>query len=162
MRGNLTRRGKSSWRLKYDVGTDPSSGKRRTRYVTVRGKRQDAERELARLLNEVHNGTLIELSKATIAEHMLSWLEGAHGLSLKTAERYRQLAEQQIIPHLGAIQLQKLKPSKVQDWHGTIMRGGGNGVAHCQHAPSATLTASCIGPFRGLSRTKLFLAMSPA
>jgi integrase len=125
MRGNITRRGKSSWRLKFDVCTNPASGQRQTRYVTVRGKRQDAERELARLLNEAHNGTLIEPSKVTVAEYLRTWLNSAHGLSPKTAERYRQLAEQQIIPHLGAVQLQKLKPSQVQDWHSVIMRGGG-------------------------------------
>jgi integrase len=125
MRGNITRRGKSSWRLKFDVGTDTVSGKRRTRYVTVRGKRQDAERELARLLNEAHDGTLIEPSKVTVAEYMRAWLSGAHGLSPKTAERYRQLAEHQIIPHLGPVQLQKLKPAQLQDWHGIIIREGG-------------------------------------
>ena len=125
MRGNITRRGKSSWRLKFDDGTDPVSGERRTRYVTVRGKRQDAERELARLLNDAHNGTLIEPSKITVAECIRSWLNGAHGLSLKTVERYRQLAEQQIIPHLGRVQLQKLRPPQVQEWHGTIIREGG-------------------------------------
>lgn len=69
---------------------------------------------------------MIEPCKTTLAEYIRSWLSGdAHGLSPKTAERYRQLAEQQIIPHLGAIQLQKLKPSQVQDWHGVIMRRGG-------------------------------------
>jgi integrase len=125
MRGNITRRGKSSWRLKFDVGTDSVSGKRQTRYATVRGKRQDAERELARLLNEAHNGTLIEPSKVTVAECIRTWLHDGQGLSPKTAERYRQLAEQQIIPHLGAIQLQKLKPSQVQDWHGIVRREGG-------------------------------------
>ena len=125
MRGNITRRGKSSWRVKFDVGTDPVSGERRTRYVTIRGKRQDAERELARFLNEAHNGTLIEPSKVTVAEYLRTWLNNAHELSPKTAERYRRLAEQQIIPHLGAVQLQKLKPSQVQDWHGLIMKAGG-------------------------------------
>jgi integrase len=111
--------------VKFDLDPDPVTGKRRTRYVTVRGKRQDAERELTRLLNEAHNGTLLEPSKVTVAECILSWLDGPHGLSPKTAERYRQLAEQQIIPHLGPIQLQKLKPSQLQDWHCTITRGGG-------------------------------------
>ena len=106
-----------------------------TRYVTVRGKRQDAERELARLLNEAHNGTLIEPSKVTVAEYIRAWLNSAHGLSPKTAERYRQLAEQQIIPHLGAVRLQKLKPSHVQDWHSIIMREGGKDGAHYQPAP---------------------------
>jgi hypothetical protein len=34
---------------------------------------------------------------------MRAWLDVAQGLSLKTAERFRQLAEMQIIPHIGAI-----------------------------------------------------------
>jgi hypothetical protein len=33
-------------------------------------------------------------------------------LAPKTLERYRQLAERQIIRHLGAIALQKLRPRK--------------------------------------------------
>jgi integrase len=49
MRGNITRRGKASWRIKFDLDNDPVTGERRTRVVTVRGKRQDAERELTRL-----------------------------------------------------------------------------------------------------------------
>jgi integrase len=35
MRGNITRRGKASWQLKFDVASD--SGKRQQRYATVRG-----------------------------------------------------------------------------------------------------------------------------
>jgi integrase len=125
MRGNITRRGKSSWRLKFDLGPDPFTAKRQTRYVTIPGKRQDAQRELARLLDEAHKGTLIEPSKLTVAEYIRGWLDGAHGLSPKTVERYRQLAEQQIIPHLGAVALQKLRPIQVQQWHGTLRRAGG-------------------------------------
>jgi integrase len=78
-------------------------------------------------LNEAHNGTFVEPSKITVAEYIRTWLHDALGLSPKTAERYRQLAEQQIIPYLGAVQLQKLKPSQVQDWHGVILRQGGKG-----------------------------------
>jgi hypothetical protein len=125
MRGNITRRGTSSWRLKFDVGTDPATGKRLTRFVTVRGKRQDAERELVRLVNAAHDGTLVEPSKVTVAEYIRAWLSGAHGLSGKTAERYNQLAEQQIIPHLGTVGLQKLKPAHVAEWHGRLLRAGG-------------------------------------
>ena len=29
MRGNITRRGKSSWRLKFDIDNDPMTGERR-------------------------------------------------------------------------------------------------------------------------------------
>lgn len=125
MRGNITRRGKSSWRLKFDMGRDPVTGKRKTRYVTVRGKRQDAERELTKRLNAVHDGTDVEPSKLTVREYVADWLGNETGLSPKTLERYKQLAEQQVYPHLGNRVMQKLKPSEVQVWHGVLAKSGG-------------------------------------
>jgi hypothetical protein len=85
--------------LRSNGGTQ---GKRISRYVTVKGKRQDAQRELTRLLGAADAGTLPEPSKATVAEHLHAWLDGnTHGLAPKTLERYRELADQQIIPRLG-------------------------------------------------------------
>jgi integrase len=124
-RGNITPRGRGSWRLKFDAGVD-ASGKRQTRYVTVKGKRQDAQRELTRLLAALDEGTLPEPSKTTVAEHLREWLEGpTHSLAPKTLERYRQLAAQQIVPHLGGIILQKLRPATVEKWHVTLLTSGG-------------------------------------
>ena len=51
MRGNVTQRGRKSWRIKLDVPSE--GGVRTTKYVTVRGKRRDAERELARLIGAI-------------------------------------------------------------------------------------------------------------
>src|SRR5262249_16706716 len=116
MRGNITRRGKTSWRLKFDLGRDPATGKRQTRLITIRGKRQDAERELARLVSAVHEGGFVEPAKVTVADSLRQWLDGAESLSPKTRERYRQLAEQQIIPHLGAVLMQKLRPAQLTQW----------------------------------------------
>src|SRR5262245_24004205 len=137
-RGNITRRGKQSWRLKFDIGCDPATGQRQTRLVTVRGTRRDAERELARLLSTVHEGTFVEPSKLTVADYLRQWLDGLD-VAGSTGERYRVLAEQQVIPHLGAVPLQKLRPAQVQAWHQTLLqRGGKDGgplatrtVAHC-------------------------------
>ena len=129
MRGSITRRGKSSWRIKFDLETN-GNGERETRYVTVRGKRQDAERELAKLVGTMHSGTFVEASKTTVAEYLHAWLGGAHGLAGKTAERYRELAEQQIIPHLGSTPIQKLRPAQITEWHSKLlMEGGKNGAA---------------------------------
>jgi integrase len=122
-RGNITRRGRDSWRIKFDV--DASGGRRQTRYGTVRGTRRDAERELARLIAAAHDGTLVEPARITIAEYLRAWLDSPHGLAGKTVERYRQLAEQQIILHLGTIALQKLKPAHVADWHARLLTSGG-------------------------------------
>jgi integrase len=43
----------------------------------------------------------------------------------KTRERYGQLVEQQIIPHLGAMLLQRLRPTTVKAWHATLLATGG-------------------------------------
>jgi len=126
--GNITRRGKGSWRLKFEAGErDPATGKRRTRFVTVRGTKKAAQAEMIRLLAEIDNGTGVDPSKITVAEYVRTWMDGATHLAPKTAERYRELAEHQIIPHLGAIVLQKLRPSQIADWHATLLRSGGRG-----------------------------------
>jgi integrase len=128
MRGNITRRGKTSWRLKYEGGErDPVTGEHTTRYVTVRGTKKEAQIELTRLLDEIRTGTSIEPSKLTLAEYLRGWLDADRDLSPKTIERYRQLAEQQLIPHLGSTMLQKLRPAQVHDWHTTLLRTGGMG-----------------------------------
>jgi integrase len=124
--GNITRRGKHSWRLKFEAGErDLTTGKRCTRFFTVRGSKKDAQRELIRLLAEVENGTAVDPSKLTVGEYLRQWLDATNDLSPKTLERYRQLAECQIIPHLGATVLQKLRPAQIHDWHATLLKSGG-------------------------------------
>jgi integrase len=122
-RGNITKRGKQSWQLKYE-GPRRADGKRQIRYATVRGSYQDAQKELTRLLSEQDAGTLPDPTGATVAEYLRTWLAGAHSQSPKTLERYGQLAERQIIPHLGAHKLQRLAPEHVQLWHGTLLKEG--------------------------------------
>ena len=122
MRGNITKRGKNSWQLKFDV---PSvNGKHQQRYATVRGTYKDAQKELTRLLGAADEGALPDPSTSTLAEYLRAWLDTLHGLSPKTLERYRELGDRQIIPHLGATKLQKLAPEQVQQWHSTLIADG--------------------------------------
>ena len=126
MPGSIIRRGKTSWRLKFEAGErDPLTGKRRTRYVTFRGTKKDAKAELIRRLAEIANGTAVNPSKATVAEYVRGWLDSATHLAPKTHERYRELVECQIIPHLGHFALQKLRPAQIADWHAVLLRSGG-------------------------------------
>ena len=114
MRGNITRRGKTSWRLKFDL--DAVDGKRRIHTVTVRGTRKDAEAELARLLNDTHRGTFADPSKMTVADFLQSWVAGRTDLTPGSIERYRDIIERQTIPVIGTIELQKLKPIHIRNW----------------------------------------------
>jgi integrase len=126
--GNITRRGKHSWRIKYEGGErNPATGRRQTRYVTTRGTKKQAQAELIRLLADIETGTAVDPSKVTVAEYLRGWLDNANNLAGKTHERYRQLAEQQIIRHLGGIALQRLRPADIETWHGTLLRQGGQG-----------------------------------
>jgi len=127
MPGHLQPRGENTWRLKLDVGRDPSTGKRLTRFVTFKGTKREAQRELTRLLASVAGGTFVDPNRITVAAYLRAWIDEAEArvpLAAKTAERYRQLIEKQIIPHLGALQLQKLRPGNIAAWHSTLLRGG--------------------------------------
>jgi integrase len=128
MRGSITKRGTNSWRLKFDVDAD--NGKRVTRYVTVHGARKDAERELVRLLGERDRGTLPDQSKLTVGAYLHQSLAGKHDLSPRSREVYLEQIDRRIVPVLGEIELQKLRPAHVKEWidklrsTGSIRTGG--------------------------------------
>ena len=121
-RGTITKRGKNSWRVKYDLPRD--HGVRRQRYATVTGTYKDAQRELTRLLGAVDAGTHVDPSNMTLAEYLQAFFAAPAKVSPKTAERYHELAAQQIAPHLGALKLQKLRPEHIDQWHGTLLQAG--------------------------------------
>ena len=132
MKGNITRRGKTSWRLKFDVGRD-SAGARKIRFVTVRGKRADAEAKLAELVDAFNKGTYVEPSKATVADHVRArvaqWeasrqINPKAGISRRTAERYHELIDGQIDPYLGAKPIQKLRAADIEAWHMRLLVSG--------------------------------------
>ena len=102
---------------------------------TIKGKpgepltvvRARAKQRLIEVRDNMGKGQYVELSTITVEMYVASWLEAPAGLSPKTVERYRQLATQQIYPHLGAVPLQKLGPAHIQDWHGVLLARGGKG-----------------------------------
>ena len=115
--GAIDQRGESRWRLRYRV-----NGKRFTK--AFHGSLTDARKELRRLLKTADDGMHVEPDKTTVAAYLRRWLDDARDLAPKTRERYCQLAEQQIIPYLGATVLQNLRPAQVQDWHTTLLKSG--------------------------------------
>jgi integrase len=113
--------------LKFDLGRDPLTGKRDTKFVTVRGTKKQAQVELTRLLAGITEGTFVDPSRVTLGDYLRLWIDEAEArvpLAAKTAERYRGLIEKQIIPRLGAMQLQKLRPNSIAAWHSTLLKEG--------------------------------------
>lgn len=118
--GGIDERGKDHYRLRWRV-----NGKRYSK--AFHGTLGEARRELRRLLKSADDGAHVAPDKITVAEYLREWLDGANDLSPKTLERYCQLTEQQIIPHLGATLLQNLRPAQVHDWHAALLKSGGAG-----------------------------------
>lgn len=135
MRGNITRRGKSSWRLKFDAGPD-ATGQRKTQYVTFRGTKREAQIKLAALIASVAHGSYAEPSRTTVAEFVRNrvdvW-ESAGDVTARTARGYRGLVENQIVPHIGTRTLQKLTRLDVEGWH-AVLRAGGLAARTIGHA----------------------------
>ena len=120
MRGNIQRRSPGSFLIRFEG--ERINGRRKQRCVTVKGSYKDAQRE-RELLAAADAGTLTDPSKETVAVYLRNWLDTTLSLSPKTLERYRELAEIQIIPHLGDVKLQKLTPERLEQWHSTLHRG---------------------------------------
>ena len=59
---------------------------------------------------------MVDASKLTVEAYLWQWLDGKHDLSPVTRERYADAIAKAIIPDLGGIELQKLKPLHVKQW----------------------------------------------
>src|SRR6516164_3559421 len=115
--GGIDARGADRWRLRWRV-----DGKRFTK--SFRGSIGEARKELRRVIKSADDGQHVAPARLVLADYLRDWLGADPGISPKTRERYRQLAELQIIPHLGTVALQKLRPVQVSKWHGELLKTG--------------------------------------
>jgi integrase len=123
VRGSITRRGRRSWRLKYDIQT---AGPRQTRYVTLHGTRAQAQAEAAKIMAAVATGIHVDPSVESIAQFVDRWLSdwGAANLSRLTLEGYQQMLGKHLCGRIGALPLQKLRASDLQAVYAAMAKDG--------------------------------------
>ena len=125
MNGHIRARGPGAWELKYDVGRDPKTGKRATKYKTVRGKKSDAQRELRNLLGAADKGIVTDAGRMTIGAWLEQWIQEArHTVSPKTHERYSEIVHKHLVPALGVLPLAKLAPVHIQGFYSDALTSG--------------------------------------
>jgi hypothetical protein len=114
-RGHIRQRGKNSWSLKFDLGRDPLSGRRITKYATFRGAKK-AQEELTRLLAHRDEGTFVDPTKATVAQYLRHWLEADidRRVAARTAARHRGIVGKNIIARLGHVPVRKLSALHIE------------------------------------------------
>ena len=128
MRGHIVQRSKrkNSWSIVLSLGHDPVTGRRRQRWVTVRGKKKDAEKRLAALIQQVDTGILMDHSKETVSEFIARWLRDhvASTTRPRTGQFYAQINRLYIEPVIGNVPIQKLTASDVQRVIATVLDKG--------------------------------------
>ncbi len=115
MNGNIRKRGEKSWQLTWDVKV--LGGKRKQRYLTVRGNKKDAQKKLREVLGSLDSGTYVDPSKRKTGEYLKSWLANRkHKLSPTTYDSYRANIEAHLVPAFGEIRLQQLSWETIEQY----------------------------------------------
>lgn len=125
MRGHVRRRGKNSWAIVLEIGRD-AVGKRQQKWHSVKGSREDADIELAKLLNKLHTGSYVRTSRLTVREYLKRWLAdyAKANVSNKTFERYDEIVRIHLVPSLGHHRLSALQPLHIQSCYSEAMLNG--------------------------------------
>jgi integrase len=124
MKGHIVERSPGHFAIVLDLKVN---GARKRKWHSFKGTKREAQVECARLIAAMDEGAYVEKNKLTVKrflnDRLAAW-EAAKRIAPKSAERYRELLDGQILPHLGEKLLQKLTVKDVEDWHGTLISSG--------------------------------------
>lgn len=115
MAGNLTKRGKDTWRIRVGFGETPD-GKRKSHTETFYGPKKDAEKRLTEILGQKNKGTFVWSKKTTLNQWLDHWLATnvkAH-VAQTTHGQYTRTAKLYIRPTLGEKRLSEIEQLDVQ------------------------------------------------
>jgi integrase len=122
--GHIRERSPGAFELRYSLGTDPATGRRRVATATVRGSKRDAEKELRPLLRSVDTGEHVDPSRITLREWLNTWLAAAREeVSPGTHEFYSHIVNRFLSPALGNLTIAKLAPAHIQETYNALAQG---------------------------------------
>ncbi|MDD5094758.1 MAG: site-specific integrase [Dehalococcoidia bacterium] len=124
-RGHLVKRGKESWSIVLNLGTD-QNGQRKQQWVSIKGSKKDAEKKLSEMLHQLDMGTFVRPGKLTLAEFLDHWLRdyAKPNLTAKSYERYESICRVHLVPSLGKTPLTQLRPDAIQKLYASKLADG--------------------------------------
>ena len=125
MNGSIRSRGKGTWELTIDLGKD-ASGKRRRKFVNVKGTKAHAQQKLRELLTSLDKGIPVSGSRISFGDWLSRWFAEhvVPNTRQKSQERYEGLIREHIVPSLGNIELAKVTPSDIQGLEARLLAHG--------------------------------------
>lgn len=108
--GSITKRHDGIWMARYTF-----NGKRHSIYAKTR---KEVQKELNKILADVNQGIFVEPNNITLYEWLIKWLDTYANKTIKitTYSAYKGYIEGHILPHIGNIRLQEIKPILLQNF----------------------------------------------
>lgn len=123
LRDGVIKRG-ATW--SYVIRVTDANGVSRPRWVGGFSTEETAKaaRDAARVA--ARRGEYVDRSRITVEAYLLEWL-GAHALEVKPTTRagYEHLIRSYVLPHIGRMKLQALRPSTLSGLYRTLLESGG-------------------------------------
>jgi integrase len=116
MRGHARKRGKT-WSFKIDIGRDPATGKRRTKWVSGFQTQKEAQQAMRKALGHLDVGDDPIPERVTAAELAERWF--AHMAAQdkprpRVRAGYERLMRAYVLPMIGGLEVRKIRPAHAQ------------------------------------------------
>lgn len=125
MKGQVRKRG-NKWCFIIDIGYDPKTGRRKQKWFSGYRTKKEAEKAMAEKIHEINQGIFVEPSRITLEEFLKRWLEDYARINCapRTYEGYAYIVRKHLIPSLGKITLDRLKPVHIQTYYAEKLNNG--------------------------------------
>jgi integrase len=126
----IERRDGPSYVVRVEYPPDPATGERRQRSKSYRTKKE-AEKALAAWRTEIDRGLAVEPDRLTVAGLFEHWLESFRGSNPKerTIVEYERTIRAKIIPGIGAVPVQQLRPLQIDAFYAQLREAGASSDA---------------------------------
>jgi integrase len=124
MKGTIKQRSARSYSLIIDLPRQRGE-KRKQKWITYRGTKREAQKELARLITEMSDDSFQEPSKTTLAQFFERWLTHMTSqVDERTHIGYAEKARKNINPLLGSTLLTQFRPEQISQAYAQALASG--------------------------------------
>ncbi|MCI0687042.1 MAG: site-specific integrase [Sporichthyaceae bacterium] len=161
VRHGIVKRG-STWSYVVRVA-DPESGRTRPKWVGGFATEDEAKaaRDEARVA--ARRGEYVDRSALTVREFLTEWIDG-HAATVKpgTASGYRYDIEHYIVPRIGGLRLQSLRPAMLSRLYRELQESGGRDGGRLSASTVAHVHRTLRKALTDAVRVEQVLAVNPA
>lgn len=122
MKDGIIQRGKDCWAFVVRVPDPTRFGRTKQHWISGFDSRQSAKIARDRHRVSIAHGDFVAPDKVTVGDFLIKWLE-LHRPAIKptTAEGYAGSIRLYLVPELGHVPLQKLRPSHIQEFYNKLL-----------------------------------------